>query len=874
MIEIFPWNEEFRVGIEEIDKQHRRLVEIINELANISLEIDKRKFNAILKELGEYTIYHFSSEEKIWDRYLSKTPQDITHKKKHREFEKAIENIAKNAQKSLTEQTILELLQFLVDWLANHILYTDRRMAYATILVQKGMAPQEALKSSKQNALKEKERLVKIILDLLQRHVKTSLKLIGEFRKEKHLQQKLRLYEKIFYTTPEGALIVNEEFVIEDVNYAFLDMFGKKREEIVGEDVMRFFQKCIKDVNNQMFIIEEIAQKQTIEQEIWLETEKKVVPLYLMGFTLLSIENKKYYVFFFKDISLLKQQEKKLEFIAYHDPLTGLPNRILAIDRLKQSMARAKRRKEWMALAYIDLDGFKKINDVYGHDVGDKFLQKVAKNLEGAVREEDTIARIGGDEFIAIINDISNIEYLNMSVFERLLKAASKPVKIGDKIFSVTASIGVSIYPKKENTNKDADFLIREADIAMYHAKRSGKNKIVFFEGIEERAITKREYDIAKAIKQGELALLYQPVVDLETGKMVLAEALLRWNHPKHGEMPPFAFLPQLAKEDRVKLQEWIIKTALKQFQEAKDDLHIDQISINLDGDLFLDTQNVEVLDKELRKRSNALRYLVFDVHEKVLAEKIDAVVDFCSLCKDLHIQLSIDDFSGENISIAGFKQIACDYLKVSRAIILNALENEKEFAVAEGIKSLSEAFFCQPVAVGVENKELGILVKKLGYRLAQGFAIAAPMSMQRLKKWKFELPKEWQEVHEVSKEIAFVLYAKIEHMAWVKKIHNAIYQKNLSMPELDEEECAFAKSLQKLKHFIENKNDKSLKKELATITKLHHELHDIAKSIGNLQSLATASNIMPLYRRLEKVSAKLVHHLAILEKKMEESSK
>jgi diguanylate cyclase (GGDEF)-like protein len=280
------------------------------------------------------------------------------------------------------------------------------------------------------------------------------------------------------------------------------------------------------------------------------------------------MDNIQHYVALFSDISQIKEHQSQLEYIAHYDALTALPNRMLLSDRLLQNILQCKRRKQSLAVVYLDLDGFKAVNDNHGHAAGDQLLIALAARMKHALREGDTLARIGGDEFVAVLRDLTDIR-TSEPLLTRLLAAAAKPVKIGDFYLHVSASLGVTFYPQKEDVN--ADQLLRQADQAMYHAKVAGKNRFHFFDAEQDRNVRGHHESlehIRRALTEHEFVLYYQPKVNMRTGAILGAEALIRWQHPEQGLLSPALFLPVI--EDHamaVQLGEWVIDAALTQME-------------------------------------------------------------------------------------------------------------------------------------------------------------------------------------------------------------------------------------------------------------------------------------------------------------------
>ncbi|MDO8340961.1 MAG: diguanylate cyclase, partial [Candidatus Woesebacteria bacterium] len=380
---------------------------------------------------------------------------------------------------------------------------------------------------------------------------------------------KLQLAASVYSHAREGILITEATGRILEVNEAFSRITGFGRDEVLGLDPQFLYAQH----QGQKFyaaIRRELANKGHWYGEIWCQRKNgEVYPVMLTISAVRDNQDKvQHYVSLFSDITALKAHQHELEHIAHFDALTNLPNRVLLADRLQQGMAGAQRRNQRLAVAYLDLDGFKAINDRHGHEAGDLLLMTLAARMKQALREGDTLARIGGDEFVAVLLDLSDSQ-ASEPMLSRLLAAAAQPVQLGDLVLQVSASLGVTFYPQADEV--EADQLLRQADQAMYQAKLAGKNRYHFFDAEHDRnarghfASVER---IRQALAEHEFVLYYQPKVNMRTGGVVGAEALIRWQHPDQGLLAPAMFLPVI--EDHplaVEVGEWVIATALSQIE-------------------------------------------------------------------------------------------------------------------------------------------------------------------------------------------------------------------------------------------------------------------------------------------------------------------
>ncbi|MDG3088316.1 EAL domain-containing protein [Vibrio hannami] len=448
------------------------------------------------------------------------------------------------------------------------------------------------------------------------------------------------------------------------------------------------------------------------------------------------------------DITEQKEHEKQLKKIAHYDQLTGLPNRVLFSDRLSQAMKHAIRQNSIISVLYMDLDGFKQINDTYGHIFGDRLLKVVTSRLQQVIRENDTAARLGGDEFIILLINSGKPED-DLEITQRILSVISEPMSVDGVVVSVSGSIGITRFPQEDEI--EADHLLRQADQAMYTAKNSGRNRYHFFNSDLEQVVQKQELlikEVGKAIDRNEFRLFYQPKVDLETGHVVGVEALIRWEHPEKGLLPPAAFLPDIEKHSlMIDIDDWVIGEALRQIKNwLRSGLSI-PVSINI-SHIYFNQQNLaQVLKQELAEYPDVSPSLLeLEILETQALENLGAVATVILECQELGISFALDDFGTGFSSLTYLKQLPINMLKVDRSFVIDMLEDEEDRSILEGILALSQAFNIKPIAEGLETVEHGIELKKMGYRYAQGYGIAKPMAAHEVPLWinGWSVPKEW----------------------------------------------------------------------------------------------------------------------------------
>jgi diguanylate cyclase (GGDEF)-like protein/PAS domain S-box-containing protein len=446
----------------------------------------------------------------------------------------------------------------------------------------------------------------------------------------------------------------------------------------------------------------------------------------------------------FQDISDHKNNQRKLEeansalkLSAHYDPLTGLPNRNLLSDRIEHAVKKCLRSEQYVAIAFIDLDGFKVINDNHGHDVGDEFLKQAAKQLSGVLREGDTLSRFGGDEFVAVLGGLSETSDSELIV-SRMLESVSKTFSVKGKLLKTTASIGITFYPLN---NASPDQLLRHADQAMYMAKQKGKNCSYVFDIEKDEAVKHRNEElqrITQALKNNEFVLYYQPKVDLRSNEVVGVEALIRWNHPEKGLLGPHMFLPAVEHDSLdIDIGRWVIKTAFEQSQHWLSSGYDIAISVNISP---LHLQHAEFVS-ELREVINQYpsfkpESIDFEVLESSALTDFDLASGIMTDCVQLGVSFSIDDFGTGYSSLSYLKQLPAKHLKIDQSFVRGMLIDSDDKAIVQGIIELAKVFKLKLIAEGVETPRHGELLMSLGNYIAQGYGIARPMPANDILTW------------------------------------------------------------------------------------------------------------------------------------------
>lgn len=417
------------------------------------------------------------------------------------------------------------------------------------------------------------------------------------------------------------------------------------------------------------------------------------------------------------------EHEEKLYQQAHHDSLTGLPNRHLLGDRLKQEIARAARENRCIALIFLDLDRFKHTNDTLGHAAGDQLLKQTAQRLVDCAREVDTVARLGGDEFTMVLTEVSGPNDVRI-IAERVIETLSDPFVIDGHEFFLSASLGITLYPGGGDTAED---MLKNADIAMYSAKENGRNQYVFFEEKMNNEAMERsllERDLRHALLHDEFVLHYQPQVDMDSGKVVSAEALIRWPHPTRGQIRPDQFIP-LAEDIGLvnSLGEWVLRTACEQYLVwHAQGITLDHVAVNVSGRQFKQDNFIDIVKNVLRETGLPPNCLELELTEGTLMETNVDTVEILQTFRDMNIKLSIDDFGTGYSSLAYLKRFPIDTLKIDQSFIRDLPADEDSIAITTSIIALAKALRKQVVAEGVETEEQLLFLREHKCDLIQGY--------------------------------------------------------------------------------------------------------------------------------------------------------
>ena len=542
----------------------------------------------------------------------------------------------------------------------------------------------------------------------------------------------------VFTHAREGIMITDANGTIVQVNAMFTQITGFTRDEAVGSNP-RILQSGRHDGAFFSAMWASLTGKGYWSCEIW--NRRKTGEIYAAMETISAVKDDhgdvQNFVALFTDITPMKDHQRQLEHVAHYDALTGLPNRVLLADRLQQAMAQSQRRNECLAVAFLDIDGFKAVNDTHGHEVGDALLNALANRLKEALRDGDSLSRFGGDEFVAVLVGMERTTDCE-PVLERLLRAVSEPVVLGTTRLQVSVSIGVTLYPQDVG---DADLLMRHADQAMYLAKLSGKNRYHLFDIAHDLATQSMRSGLEQvrvALERKEFVLFYQPKVNMRTGAVIGAEALIRWQHPERGLLPPSLFLPIIEEHPlSVALGEWVISAALAQMAAWRR-LGLDiPVSVNIGARQLQQDNFVVRLQAALAAHPEVPpEALELEILETSALEDIAQVSDVMRLCQAMGVRFALDDFGTGYSSLAYLKRLPAELIKIDQSFVRDMLSDTDDLAIVQGVIGLAKAFRRQVIAEGVETVAHGELLLPMGCDLAQGYGIARPMPAAELPAW------------------------------------------------------------------------------------------------------------------------------------------
>ncbi|MEW6595370.1 MAG: EAL domain-containing protein [Thermodesulfobacteriota bacterium] len=554
---------------------------------------------------------------------------------------------------------------------------------------------------------------------------------ISESRKA---TEELHLAANVFESSIEGIVITDPEGTIEKVNRAFTEITGYTEAEALGQN-----PRLLKsDRHDQAFYAamwQALIREGKWQGEVW--NRRKNGEVYPQWLTITAIRDGKrrltHYAGVFHDMTAIKVHEERLRYQAHHDALTALPNRVLFRERLGLAMGYAQRHETRLALLFLDLDNFKRINDSLGHTVGDLLLKEVAGRLRHCVREKDTVARHGGDEFIVLLEGIEH-EDDAVQAAHRITRAIEPPFALQEQQLYLSASIGIAYYPED---GTDHDTLIRNADTAMYRAKEEGRNTFQIFTPSMSQRVSDWlavENSLRKALERREFFLHYQPKIDLVSGRIVGAEALVRWKNAQGELVSPRDFIP-LAEDSGlvVAIGEWVMEQACRDARKWCDQGFRIQVSVNLSPRQFRQEDLVDVVAATLQKTGLPTECLAFEITESTVMDNEQKALGVLGRFQEMGISLAVDDFGTGYSSLYYLKHLPIDELKIDRRFIRDLPGHEDDCAITAAIISMAKSLKLTVVAEGVEEREQLAFLREHGCEQMQGYLFSPPVPYDEL---------------------------------------------------------------------------------------------------------------------------------------------
>ncbi|MDO8893121.1 MAG: EAL domain-containing protein [Sulfurimicrobium sp.] len=560
---------------------------------------------------------------------------------------------------------------------------------------------------------------------------------LQDITQRKQADEKLRQAAAVFENTTEGVMITDADGHIIAINRAFTEITGYAEEEIAGLTGASL-KSGRHDEQFYATMWSTIRENGHWQGEIWNRRKNGDIFPEWLNISVVKDERDRvtHYVGVFSDISAMKESESRLDHLAHHDPLTSLPNRLLLNARMEHALARAHRGNTLLAVLFLDLDHFKNINDTLGHPIGDLLLQEVAQRLTHCVREEDTVSRLGGDEFTILLEDLEDSRFAS-SIAQKIIAVLAESFMLqGHEVF-VTCSVGISIFPADGG---DITTLFKNADSALYRAKEQGRNNYQYYtEELTIRAVERltMENDLRHALQRNELVVHYQPQVDLYNGRIIGMEALLRWQHPEIGLISPNAFIP-LAEETGliVPIGEWVLRTACARLKAWMDEgLPKIRVGVNLSSRQFNQNNLDEVVAAALRDTGLPPDCLELELTERMIMLDAESTITILHKLRALGVQFSIDDFGTGYSSLSYLKRFPIDRIKIDQSFVREITSNPEDAAVSQAIISLSHSLNLKTIAEGVETAEQQEYLRTLQCDEIQGFHFSRPVPEQEMSR-------------------------------------------------------------------------------------------------------------------------------------------
>lgn len=731
---VLVWDSKLATGLPEVDQEHRWLIELINDVASQRANgASAEDLCAVLGELRDYTVYHFQNEENLMRFYAVSDAHRELHCKAHQGF---IDRLVRASElvHSNPHDVIDHLLAFLVKWQVFHISDIDMRLA-REINVSRAKAGSEQVNTPESTHEETLVRTVSELYDSLGLHTfkmaELNSQLQHEIEQRRRSDEALRLAALVYEHGSEAMVVTDADNRIIAVNSAFSAVTGYTQDEVVGKNpgLLRsgrhgkaFYEEMWRSINSAGRWAGEIWNRRKDGQEYaeWLSINTIRNPDQ-------SINR---YVALFSDITEKKLSDDIILNQANYDSLTQIPNRRLFHDCLEQEIETANRSGLYLALLVIDLDHFKEVNDTIGHHMGDLLLVEAARRILDCVHASDTVARLGGDEFAVILADIvdtNQIEWVAQAIIQKL----NEPFRLKHEVVHISASIGATVYPRDAT---DAQTLFMNADQSMYVSKNAGRNRLSYFtNALQIKAIARQLMlrDMREALTHKQFCVYFQPIVDLATGHIYKAEALVRWNHPELGMIGPSEFIP-LAEESGLinPIGDFVFKESVHWakrwadlsptgFQVSVNKSPVQFHSVGDDNDTWLN----HMLECDLSNNS-----IVIEITEGLLLGAEASTTDKLFKFRQAGVQVAIDDFGTGYSAFSYLKKMDLDYLKIDQSFVRDMTLGSNDLALSEAIIVMAHKLGLKVIAEGVETEEQKDLLAAAGCDYLQGFYYSRPV--------------------------------------------------------------------------------------------------------------------------------------------------
>ena len=550
-----------------------------------------------------------------------------------------------------------------------------------------------------------------------------------DMSEQRKAERELKLAARVFETSHESILLTDAEANIVSVNPGFVEMTGYRADEVIGKNPRLLSSgKHSPDFFTAMW--QAISSADKWQGELWNRRKNgEIFPVWLTISVYRDADgNVRNYVGVATDISERIASQERIRQLAYFDPLTNLPNRRLLQDRAEQALASVEREGKQLALMFIDLDHFKTINDSLGHSVGDRLLAEVARRLQACVRRADTVARIGGDEFVVLLSEVTSDAAAEVA--RKILCQVARPYQVEQHELGVTPSLGISLFPQD---GRDFETLLKHADTAMYQAKETGRNAYQFFTGEMNVAALERlllENSLRQALERSEFVLHYQPQINVMTGHIIGTEALIRWQHPQIGLVPPGKFIPVAEAAGLiVQIGEWVLHEACRQnraWQEAG--LPFIGVSVNISSVQFRRGMLEDSVRSALADSEMAAEWLELELTEGVVMSSADETVEILRRLSAMGVRLAIDDFGTGYSNLSYLKRFPIDKLKIDQSFVRDIVTDPDDWAIANAVINLGHSLRLSVIAEGVEHAEQLEMLRHQGCDEVQGYHFSIPL--------------------------------------------------------------------------------------------------------------------------------------------------